>query len=161
MRDDTAADFLGNAQELLHRQIGAETRNAFELVDRAAGEAQSPAGHFRDESAAGCHNGRKQECGLVADAAGAVLVHGHAADGCQRQAVAGVAHGKRQGGGFLCRHALTADRHEPRGHHIIGDLAAAEAVCDPCDLVIGQCFAPSGFLNKVIHLHRITAFLVG
>ncbi len=77
--------------ELLERKVDVETRNGFELIERAAGVAETaPADHGHGEAAGG-NDGRQDQRGLVADAAGGVLVHFFAGEIGEIQNFAGIA----------------------------------------------------------------------
>ena len=64
--------------EFLRGQIGAEARNRFQLVQRAAGVPERAARHHRHHDSRGRRQRRHDEAGLIAHAAGGVFVHLHA-----------------------------------------------------------------------------------
>ena len=61
--------------ELVERQVGAHTGNGLQLVQRAAGVSQRAAGHLGDDHARRRGQRRRDQAGLVAHAAGGMLVH--------------------------------------------------------------------------------------
>ncbi len=74
LADHAAADLGQHPLELAEQQADAEAGDRFELVEGAAGVAEAPARHHRHDDAAGGGERREDQRGLVADAAGAVLV---------------------------------------------------------------------------------------
>ena len=66
--------------ELIEREIRAEAGNGFELVERAAGVAKTAAGNHGDDDARRGRDGRADQAGLIADAAGRMLVDLDAGD---------------------------------------------------------------------------------
>ncbi len=63
---------------------------------------RAAADHGHGEAAGG-GDGRDEEAGFVADAAGGVLVDGGLAEAAREEALAGVAHGEGEGAGFVER----------------------------------------------------------
>ncbi len=114
---------LENAMELGHGETYAKSGNGFEFVERASGVAQSAAANHGDVEAAGSDQRSQHERSLVADAAGGVLVHFFCGQEAEVEDFAGMQHGVREGGGFLARHSAQHDRHQPRGHLVIGNAA--------------------------------------
>ena len=60
---------------LCERELGPESGNRLELVERATGVTQAPARHHRDRDAAGRNQRCKDERHFVSHPAGRVLVH--------------------------------------------------------------------------------------
>ena len=71
------------ALELFDGQIGAKAGDRFQLVERAAGMAQSAAGDHRHDHARRRRDRSGDQTGLIADAAGGMLIHLDAGNGRQ------------------------------------------------------------------------------
>ena len=81
------------AQELGLGELDLEAGDGGELVHGAAGVAEATPAEHGAGHAAGGHDGAEDEGGLVADSAGAVLVHLEAGHGGEVEALAGIPHG--------------------------------------------------------------------
>ena len=75
--DEGDADLVDNLEKFLPRQHCAVTRDGFQLIHRAAGEAQPSAGHLGNRNPAGSSHRSCNQGGLVAHTACGVLVHLH------------------------------------------------------------------------------------
>ena len=102
--------------------------NGFELIQSTAGVAERASADHGHGHAAGRGQGRDEEAGLVADAAGGVLVDGEFAEPRWRELFAGVAHGKGKGAGFVEREAANPCGHQPGGELSIGMEPSAAPV---------------------------------
>jgi hypothetical protein len=112
LADQRAADPLHAAAQLVERETGPEAGNRLELVERTARMAEAAPRHHRDGRAARRRERREHDRGLVAHAAGAVLVHGSAAEPGIVHPHARSHHRVSEGGGLLRGHAAQDDRHE-------------------------------------------------
>jgi hypothetical protein len=131
--------------EALEGELGVEAGDGFELVQSAAGVAEAAAGDHGDADAgdsAGCGGGQAVGCkdrgdeegGLVADAAGGVLVDGEGLERAGVEGFAGEAHGGGEGGELVGIEAALEDGHEEGGDLGVGDeLVFRGAVDDGVD----------------------------
>ena len=156
MTDDRQADLVHLREEILLREGGPGAGHALHLVDGAAGVAEAAAAHLGDLHAARRHHGRDDEGGLVADAAGGVLVHLDAGDGRKIHHDAAVGHHVGQLGGLRVGHAAQVDGHHPSGHLVIGHFPADEPVDDGFQLLTGVGAAVPLFRDQVINTHKVT-----
>ena len=78
--DDREPDLAHLRDELVGRQLDAEARDRLELVERPAGVPEAAAAHLPERHAARGDDRADGERGLVADAAGRVLVDDPAAE---------------------------------------------------------------------------------
>ena len=114
--------------ELLDGEFGVEAGNGFQLVQRSAGVPQAAARDHGHRMAGGGHQRRQHQAGLVAHAAGRVLI-----DLGGRQ-VAEIDAGARlhvkfgEVGQLGIRQRLETDRHQKGGHLVIGHFAAGVAL---------------------------------
>ena len=114
--------------ELVDGQLDVEAGDRLELVERAAGVAEPAAAHLPERYAAGGDDRADGDRGLVADAAGRVLVDDLAAERCaevERLAAADHRVGERVRLGG--RQAAEVDGHAERGQLVVGDLARARS----------------------------------
>ena len=74
LADESQTEFCKLRAEFVDGQVRAKPGNGFEFIQRAAGVAQSAAGNHRDDHACRCSNRSRNQTGLVADAAGGVLI---------------------------------------------------------------------------------------
>src|SRR5699024_8926339 len=87
---DAGAVYLG--EKVLLAQGGAGAGDALHLVDGAAGVAQATAAHLGDLDPAGRRDGGDHQSGLIAHAAGGMLVHLDPRDGGKVHHFAAVGH---------------------------------------------------------------------
>ena len=95
LADHGAAAGLERLEKLGFGEAGAVAGNGFELVERAAGDAEAAAGDHRDGGAAGGDERGEGDGYLVADAAGGMLVDLDAGDAGGIDHLAGFHHGER------------------------------------------------------------------
>ncbi len=114
--------------KLRHRQSDAKSGNGFEFVERASGVAQSAAADHGDVEAVGSDQRSKNQRGLVAYAAGGVLVDLLRGEKTEIEDFAGMQHSVGQGGRFLACHPAQHDCHEPCSHLVIGNAAVGAAL---------------------------------
>ena len=92
LADEGCAAFFEGEEELVEGELSVEAGDGFELVECAAGVAEAAAGDHGDADAGdacgrwrgeagGGEDGGDEEGGLVADAAGGVLVDGEGVEG--------------------------------------------------------------------------------
>ncbi len=123
---------LEGVGEVAEVELGVEAGDGFELVERAAGVTEGAAGDHGDADAGdsgGCgrgeagggEDGSDEEGGLVAYAAGGVLVDGEGVEWRGVEGLAGEAHGGGEGGEFCGREAALEDGHEEGGDLGVGD----------------------------------------
>ena len=156
LADDRQTDAVDLCKELFLRQGRPGARHALHLVDGAAGVAQTAAAHLGDLDPAGCHDGGDHQRGLVAHAAGGVLVHLDARNGRKVHHDAAVGHHV----GKLCRlfvgHAAQVHSHHPGSHLIIGHLTGHITVDDALQLFTAVGAAVAFFGDQIINAHNFT-----
>ena len=142
LADDRDADLAHLREELLDGQLDAEAGYRLELVERSARVAEAAPRHLPERNAAGGDDGADRERGLVADASRRVLVDDPPAE--RRRDVDRVArtdHRVGQGVRLLPGEPLVVDGHAPRGHLVVGDVAARVAEDELRDLLLGELSA--------------------
>ena len=156
LADDRQADLVHLREELLLREGGLGAGDALHLVDGAAGVAKSAAAHLGDLDAAGRDDGRDDQRGLVAHAAGGVLVHLDARNGRKIHHHTAVSHHIGQLCGLFIGHATQIDSHHPCSHLVISHFSADIAIDDLLQLLTAVRTAVTLFCNQIINAHRIT-----
>ena len=114
---------------------------------------KAAAGHFRDLHALSGHHRAEYERGLVADAAGRVLIGLNAFDRAEVKRFARVAHGHGKLQRLLPVHAAKQDSHQKRRHLIVGDLALRIAVNYEFYLLRAELFTLALFYDNISHQH--------
>ena len=137
-RADHAAGAGQHGERLVRGERGAEAGDRLELVQGAAGVAEAAPGQLRHGRAARRDQRRQDQADLVADPAGRVLVHGGPGDGAEVEPVPGVDHGRGPGPQLGAVQAAEVDRHQQRGHLLVGDLVPGVGLEQPPDVVVGQ-----------------------
>jgi hypothetical protein len=115
--------------------------------------SEAAPGHFGDLPAEGGYERRDDQRRLVADAAGAVLVRGEAAEHGQVDAVAGARHGGRQRRHLAIVHVVEKNGHQEGRYLVIRDLSAREAFHYEGDFFFAERPAVSFFLYDVVDAH--------
>ena len=156
LADDRQADLIHLCKELVLREGGLCAGDALHLVDGAAGMAEAAAAHLGDFDAAGRDDGRDDQRGLVAHAAGGVLVHLDARDGRKVHHDAAVGHDIGQLGSLLVGHAAQINCHHPGRHLVIGHLAADETVDDGFQLFAAVGAAVPLLGDQIVNAHKVT-----
>ena len=156
LADDRQTDAVDLCKELFLRQGRPGARHALHLVDGAAGVAQTAAAHLGDLDPAGCHDGGDHQRGLVAHAAGGVLVHLDARNGRKIHHHTAVSHHIGQLCGLLIGHAAQIDSHHPCSHLVISHFSADIAIDDLLQLLTAVRTAITLFCDQIINAHRIT-----
>ena len=145
-----AAELRGVAGE---REVDAEPRDGFELVERAAGVAEAAAAHHRHRHAAGGDERGEDQRDLVPHPAGGMLVDLDAGNAGEVGDHARVHHRLGEAGGLFRRHAAQEDGHEQRGRLVIGPFAPHDPVHEGGDLVgregMTVAFAGDDGLGKI------------
>ena len=111
--------------------------NRFQLVQRAAGVAQGAPRDHRNHHARRGRQRRRNQTGLIAHAAGGMLVHLHAGHRGEVDGFAGLDHALGKGADFAVRHSRMKYSHEKRRHLIIRDAAVGIAVNEEGDFFYG------------------------
>ena len=119
---DDAADAGQHGERLGRGQPGAETGDRLELVQGAAGVPEATPGQLWHGGAAGRDQGREDQADLVAHPPGRVLVHGRLGDAGQVEPIPGGDHGRGPGPELRAVQPAEEDRHQQRGHLLVGDL---------------------------------------
>ena len=127
LSDKHATELPEHRKALGHRHVDPEPRNRLELVDRAAGVPERPAGALRHQRAARGDDGHDDERHLVADAARAVLADLHARQRRQVDALAGPDHGVGQPRGLVGVEAAEHDGHQQGRRLVLGNRAVGDA----------------------------------
>ena len=154
LANDRQANFVDLRKELFLREGGLGAGHALHLVDGAAGVPQTAAAHLGDLDAAGCNDGGDDKGGLVADAAGGMLVHLDARDRRQIHHYAAVRHHIGQLRSLCVGHAPQIDCHHPCRHLVIGHLAAHKAVDDGLQFFPAVGAAIPLFGDQIINTHK-------
>ena len=141
LRDHGDADAGDLSEEVVRSKLDTETGNGLELVERAAGVAQSPPAHLRNGHSARSHKRCKHERGGVRDAAGRVLVDLDAGNRRQVDDAARANHGVGERDGLLGGKSAQVGGHEPRRHLVVGELPRRIAENDAVDL-LGSVLVP-------------------
>ena len=156
LANDRQTDPVHLRKKLLLREGGSGAGHALHLIDGTAGMAKAPAAHLGDLHAAGRHDGGNDQRGLVAHAAGGVLVHLDARNGRKVHHDAAVGHHV----GKLCRlfvgHAAQVHSHHPGSHLIIGHLTGHITVDDALQLFAAVGAAVAFFGDQIINAHNFT-----
>ena len=163
LADKAGAALAEDLLEARERELGVEAGDGFELVQGSAGVTERTAGDHGDADpgdAGGCgcgeagggEDGSDEEGGLVADAAGGVLVDGEGVEGCSVEGLAGEAHGLGEGGEFLGVEAVLEDRHEEGGGLGFGDFVVGEGVDEGLDLFVGEDFVVAFVADEVLRM---------
>ncbi len=132
LADHGCAAFFEGKEELIECELRVEAGDGLELVECAAGVAEAAAGDHGDADTGdtcGCWRGKAccgedggdEERGLVADAAGGVLVDGEGVEWGGVEDFAGVAHGGGEGGELVRVESALEDGHEECGDLGVGD----------------------------------------
>ena len=137
-RADHAAGAGQHGERLVRGQRGTEPGDRLELVQGAAGVAEAAAGQLRHRGTARRDERREDQADLVAHSPGRVLVHGGPADGGQVQPVPRGDHGRGPGPQLGAVKTTEVDRHQQRGHLLVGDLVPGVRLEQPPDVVVGE-----------------------
>ena len=151
--DHHAADPRQRRLHLVQREIDAEPRNRFELVERPSGVPQAASGHHRNRHAASRRERRQHERCLVADPAGAVLVDFDARDVGQIDPHAGMHHRVGQTLRFLGVHAAEENRHQQRRRLVIGQRASRDPGDEKLNVGAAQDATVAFFPDDVDRAH--------
>ncbi len=126
--DDRHPDLAYLSDELVQRQLGTESRDRLELVERPARVAEPTTAHLSERNPAGGHDRPDGQRRLVADAAGRVLVDHFAAEcAAQIDRLAASDHRVGQRVRLGLGEAPEVHRHAERGQLVVGNLAAGVA----------------------------------
>ena len=96
------------------------------------------------------------EAGLVADSARAVLIGSDAVDAAHIEDIAAVAHSLGQREGLAVVESVEADRHEPRRHLIVGDIAVRIAVHNVFYLLVGEGDSAFGLVDDIDYVQNFS-----
>src|SRR5208283_7498 len=99
---------------------------------------------------------RHNEAGLVADAAGGVLVHFHAGDTREVDGIARTQHALRETADFAVGHPREVDRHQERRHLIVGNVSAGVTFHQKLNLFGREFFSAALPLDQVNCTHYET-----
>ena len=160
LSDDGTAGAAQRGAQLFAGWRRAVARNAFELVERAAGVSQAPARDHRHEAAAGGDDRREQQADLVAHTAGRMLVEHRTAEvrAGPVEHVAGARHRVRQCDGLGVRQAVQEHCHRQRGSLRLAPRRIDEAGDERVDLRpvqrVAVAFAANDFLREHGDLRR-------
>ena len=141
--DEAQAQLRQLRAKLIEREIGAKTGNRFQLVERAAGVAQAAAGNHRHHHARRRRNGRADQAGLIAHAAGRMLIDLDARNVGKDQRLPGAIMHFGERAQFAIRHATEKRGHEERGHLIVGNLTGGVPVHQELDFFHTKLFTPA------------------
>lgn len=143
---ESDANLAGLIEELRDIELDLEAGNAGELIDGAASDAESGAGHFDHVESAGGEEGEEDEGGFVANAAGAVFVDPGSRERVEAEAFPARGHGLGQPSGFGQGEGLEKLGHQPSGELVVGDGSGGRALSESFELVGGLLDAvPTAF----------------
>ena len=126
--DDREPDLPHLLEELVLRELDPETGDRLELVERAAGVAETAAAHLPERNAARGDDRADRERRLVPHAARRVLVDDLASERrAEIDRLAAADHRVGQRERLLAVQALEEDRHAEGGHLVVGHVAPAYA----------------------------------
>ena len=148
------ADRREHFPQALQTESDVETRDRLQLVERPAGVGESAARDHRNHHAGRSHRGRQHERGLVADAAGRVLVDLAPGERPKVQHSPGAPHRLRQGGGLALVQPAEHDRHQPRRDLVVRDFTRGVPAHEEGDLFVRQLRALSFLPDQVHGAHR-------
>ncbi len=122
--DDRKPDLPHLLEELFLRELDPETGDRLELVERAAGVAETAAAHLPEGNAARCDDRADGERRLVPHATGRVLVDNLASERrAEIDRLAAADHRVGQRERLFAVQALEEDRHAEGSHLVIGHVA--------------------------------------
>ena len=134
-----AATGIENAAEPVEREVHVKAGDGFELVERAAAVAQSPAADHGYAQTASRDDGRDHQRRFIANTASGMFVDELAAVCAGKiEDTAGVEHRFGERGNFGARQATARDRHQPSRHLVIGNPTARVAVDEPSNFFAGK-----------------------
>ncbi len=140
--DDRKTDGPNLLDEGVDVELDAEAWNRLELVERAPGVAEPTARHLPEGHAARGDDRPDRERRLVPHAAGRVLVDDLAPERlAEIERLARQDHRVGQRVGLATGQPLEVDGHAPRGHLVVGHLAARKAEDELRDLLVGELLA--------------------
>ena len=146
------------ADELLLAEGHPETGDGLQLVDGAAGVAQTPPGHLGHAAAAGHDDGPDDQGGLVADAAGAVLVHLDALDAGKIDLIAGIRHHGGEVRGLPLGHSVEEDGHDQGRRLVVRQTPFTKLLYEEGQFFPGQLAMLGLSLDDVIDPQRRVPF---
>ena len=152
LADDGAADLADAAAERLGIGRGVVPGNGFELIDRAAGVAESAPRDHRDIKPASRDRRRKDQTDGVADAAGRMLVDDRPFDFGPFESPSGPRHGARQRGAFRGRKAAEENSHRERRRMCVARFVTRQSLDEMRDFARLEhrsvALAANDFLNQ-------------
>ena len=142
-----------DVEEALAVDAGGEAGDAFEFVEGASRVAEPAPAHLGDGYAERGDDGHDGERGLIAHAAGGMLVDFDALEPAQVHHIARMLHGEGERGCLARVHAAEEDGHEERRRLIVGNLACYIALDEVADFLGGERAAVALVLDDVVHAH--------
>jgi hypothetical protein len=133
--------------------VNIESRDAFEFVERAAGDAEAASENHRHPVFVAGQQRRQHERSLVAHAAGGMLVDFRGRAFRIPENSAALHHGGGEMLGFRGRHPSKEDRHRPGAHLIIGNLAGREPRDQVADFLGRQFLTFAFFFDESGDVH--------
>ena len=119
--------------KFIDAETGAKSGDRFQLVQRSARMSQRAAGDHRDGYAGRGSEGRRDQAGFIADAAGGMFIHLDARHRREVYTLPGIGHALGQGAHLTVRHAGENHRHKKGGYLVIRDGAAGIPVNEESD----------------------------
>ena len=154
MSDHENADAFQLSQGAPLVDVNVEAGNAFELVERAAGNAEAASGNHRDPVFIAGEQGSEHERCLVADAAGGVFVDLRRRTLRIFEDAPAFHHRGGQMLGLHRGHAAEKHRHCPRAHLVVGDFAQGKAFDQELDFFLREFLAFALFFNERGDVHE-------
>src|SRR6266545_1737004 len=137
LRKERGSDFREGLADPREIEVGPKAGDRRELVERAAGVAETPARHHADARSRGGDQRGENERDLVSDSSRRMLVHDRS-EIRQIPAVSRIAHGFRQRRRLRGGETEDHRRHQEGGGLVLGDLSGDDAADQVCDLLLRQ-----------------------
>ena len=118
LSDQCTADGRHLIPKLSEREVGPETWNGLQLIERPSGMPQSPTRHHRHRDPAARHHGGQQEAHLVADAASRVIIGDRPIQAVEPEPVARGDHRVGERAQLLAGETPEHHRHQ-QGRHLV------------------------------------------
>ena len=154
---DADADAVDDSDKRIGIQVGAQPRNAFQLIDCSASKAQTASGQLGYPYAAVGRSDQRagDQCRLIADAARAVLIGLGPVDGGKVYRLTAMRHTGGELRGFFVGHPRKADGHQERRKLVVGDRPVRRAADDILDFGVVQRIPVLLFLDERDHIHSV------
>ncbi len=155
LADHEHADFLKLLERTFFVQVHVETRNAFQFIERAAGNSEAAIGNHRHPDFIARQQRREHERNLVAHAAGGMFVDLRRRTFWISEDPPALHHRFGQMMRFSRRHPAEEHRHGQRAHLVIGKVADHEILDQVVDFLGRQRLAVPFLFNERWEMHGL------